>query len=68
MDCEQDESGGSGNGGSGNASSIVAALQRKSSNMPANTDSPDEGIAAPKIKADVDSTKLRQFLNNLSSE
>jgi hypothetical protein len=36
--------------------------------MPANTDSPDEGIAAPKIKADVDSTKLRQFLNNLSSE
>jgi len=67
IDCEQDESG-AGGGGSGNTSSIVAALQRKSSGMPTNVDSPDEGIAAPKIRADVDSTKLRQFLNNLGSD
>jgi hypothetical protein len=67
MDCEQDESGpGSSSGGS--ASSIVAALQRKSSGVATNADAPDEGVAAPKIRAEVDSTKLRQFLNNLGSD
>jgi hypothetical protein len=68
MDCEQDESGSGGSSSGGSASSIVAALQRKNSNAPVNVDAPDEGIAAPKIKAEVDSTKLRQFLNNLGSD
>jgi hypothetical protein len=68
MDCEQDESGSGGSSSGGSASSIVAALHRKNSNTPANADAPDEGIAAPKIKAEVDSTKLRQFLNNLGSD
>jgi hypothetical protein len=68
MDCEQDESGSGNSSSGGSASSIVAALQRKNSNAPVNADAPDEGIAAPKIKAEVDSTKLRQFLNNLGSD
>ncbi len=29
---------------------------------------PDEGTSAPKIKAEADSTKLKQFLNNLGDE
>jgi hypothetical protein len=68
IDCEQDESGSGGSSSGGSASSIVAALQRKNSNAPASIDAPDEGMAAPKIRADVDSTKLRQFLNNLGPE
>jgi hypothetical protein len=68
MDCEQDESGSGNSSSGGSASSIVAALQRKNTNAPVNADAPDEGIAAPKIKAEVDSTKLRQFLNNLGSD
>jgi hypothetical protein len=68
MDCEQDESGSGGSSSGGSASSIVAALQRKNTNTTVNADAPDEGIAAPKIKAEVDSTKLRQFLNNLGSD
>jgi replicative DNA helicase len=69
LDCDQDESSNSptANAG-GSASSIVAALQRKNSAQPTSADAPDEGIAAPKIRAEVDSTKLRQFLNNLGTE
>ena len=45
------------------SSSIVNALKRTNS-VP--VESPDEGTAAPKIRAETDSTKLRDFINNLS--
>jgi archaellum biogenesis ATPase FlaH len=47
-------------------SKVLDALKRNS-NI-AITDKPDEGAAAPKIRAETDSTKLRQFLNNLGDE
>jgi len=50
--------------GAGGAGAIAAALKR-SSTASTPTDDPDEGTVAPKIRAETDSTKLRNFLNNL---
>jgi hypothetical protein len=69
-DLGEDDDGGyasSGAGGSTNGSSIVNALKRQN-NAPTSADAPDEGAAAPKIKAETDSTQLRNFLNNLGNE
>jgi hypothetical protein len=49
--------------GSTSASNIVANIKR---NNTASSEEPDEGAPAPKIRAETDSTKLRDFLNNLS--
>jgi len=57
-------------GAGGGTSSIAAALKRTGSNQtatPASTD-PADGASAPKIRAQTDSTKLRDFLNNLGDE
>ena len=50
--------------GNSSASSIVNALKRNS----APSENPSEGASAPKIRAETDSTKLRQFLNNLGGD
>ena len=63
-DDEQATSSGSSNTG---ASAIANALKRTNSS-PTTTETPDEGVAAPKIRAQTDSTKLRDFLNNLGDE
>jgi archaellum biogenesis ATPase FlaH len=52
-----------GDGGASSASSIVNNLKRSST-----TDDPTDGGAAPKIKAEADSAKLRNFLNNLGND
>jgi len=59
---EQGQGGATANAGSSNSSSIVNALKRTNT---VNTESPDDGATAPKIRAQTDSTKLRDFLNNL---
>jgi archaellum biogenesis ATPase FlaH len=59
-DQEQATAGG---GGASSASSIVNNLKRSST-----TDDPTDGGAAPKIKAEADSAKLRNFLNNLGND
>jgi hypothetical protein len=48
-------------------SAIVSALKR---NNTVNTapDHPDRGQSMPKVSAEVDSTRLRNFINNLGSE
>jgi hypothetical protein len=51
--------------GAGGASAIAQALKR--SNVTPN-ETPDEGTPVKKIKAETDSTKLRDFLNNLGDE
>jgi hypothetical protein len=66
IDCDEDEddsynSAGSSTGGS---SSIVNQFKRTNN----SSDDPKEGVIAPKIKAETDSTKLRQFLNNLPGD
>jgi archaellum biogenesis ATPase FlaH len=55
-------------GGTASASAIANALKRTNSSAPTSADAPDEGSPAPKIRAETDSTKLRDFLNNLGSE
>jgi archaellum biogenesis ATPase FlaH len=59
---DEDEAPTATSGGS-TASSIAQALKR--TNAPVLADAPDEGAPAPKIRAQTDSTKLRDFLNNL---
>ncbi len=69
IDDDDDDSYGSAPSGGG-ANSIVDSLKRNPTNAPANTtrEDPSEGTTSPKIKAEADSTKLKQFLNNLGSE
>jgi hypothetical protein len=69
-DCEQEDEGYK-SAGNSNANSIVSALKRNSTSTSTDNSSdtvrqdPAEGDAAPKIRAQTDSTKLRDFLNNL---
>jgi archaellum biogenesis ATPase FlaH len=66
VDCdEDDEDNGSNHSGGQSSSSIVSSLKRTNT---VSTDNPADGSAAPKIRAETDSTKLRQFLNNLGDD
>jgi len=55
------------NGGSrgSNSSSIIENIKRKTEIQ--RTDDPDSGSAAPKIRAQIESTKLRDLLNNMGT-
>jgi hypothetical protein len=65
IDCDEDEdSDYSSAGASKGASSIVNSLKRTNT----ASEDPADGAAAPKIRAETDSTKLRQFLNNLPGD
>ena len=65
IDCDEDEDSiNYSNASSGGASSIVSNLKRTN----AAQQDPADGAAAPKIRAETDSTKLRQFLNNLGGD
>jgi hypothetical protein len=67
IDCdEDDEDNGSNHSGGQTSSSIVSSLKRN--NTASVPDDPQGGAAAPKIRAETDSTKLRSFLNNLGDE
>jgi replicative DNA helicase len=48
-------------------SSIVAALKRNTT-AGSTPDHPDSGSSAPRVRGEVDSSRLRQFLNNLGDE
>jgi len=54
---------------SNNSASIAAALKRTTAEGTTDTvnDDPQDGDAAPKIRAETSSTKLRDFLNNLNN-
>jgi KaiC/GvpD/RAD55 family RecA-like ATPase len=66
-DAEQDEDGVNPNSNMSKGSSIVAGLKRNNS-APKNPDDPSEGKTVSPIKAEADSTQLRQFLNVLGTE
>ena len=53
---------------SSGSSAIANALKRTNSQTPKSADEPDEGSPVKKIHAQTDSTKLRDFLNNLGDE
>lgn len=46
---------------------VLQGLKRSTSVTTDTDDDPSQGSPAPKIRAETDSTKLRQFLNNLGS-
>ena len=48
-----------------NGSSVLESIKRNGNNQSSN---PSEGSGIGKVKAEADSTKLKTFLNNLSSE
>jgi hypothetical protein len=65
IDCDEDEDDSyNSSTGSPGASSIVNNLKRTNT----ASEDPADGAAAPKIRAETDSTKLRQFLSNLSGD
>jgi len=53
-------------GGSRGASSIIESIKRKTE--VSDREDPKEGLAAPKVRAHVESTKLREILNNMSGD
>ena len=68
-DCDDDDDSGNTSGytsGGQNTNSIVSNLKRQNTQDP-NAD-PSDGETVKKTKADVDSTKLRSFINNLGSD
>jgi len=67
FDIGEDEDAPTANAGVTGSSAIANALKRTNS-ASTNVEEPDEGTTAPKIRAETDSTKLRQFLNNLGGE
>jgi hypothetical protein len=66
-DCEQEDDGYKSANNSSSGSSIVSALKRQNQSAApdATREDPTEGDAVPKIRAQTDSTKLRDFLSNL---
>jgi hypothetical protein len=65
IDCDEDEDDSyNSSTGSPGASSIVNSLKRTNT----VSEDPADGAAVPKIRAETDSTKLRQFLNNLPGD
>ena len=66
IDCDEDDDDNysNANSSSSSSSSIVDKLKRTNT----ASEDPAEGAAAPKIRAETDSTKLRQFLNNLGTD
>ena len=52
----------------GSGVSAIANALKRTTVATSMSDVPDEGSAAPKIKEQTDSTKLRAFLNNLSEQ
>ena len=60
---EQDHSGSAPRG----TSSIIDNLKRKTSVQEAEREAPTEGVPVGKIRATVESTKLRELLNNINS-
>ena len=66
VDCDEDDDDNNYNSSSG-SSNILDSLKRNSTTASTPQDL-DEGQPVKKIKAETDSTKLRQFLNNLGDE
>ena len=68
VDCDEDEDEGTSNhSASAGASAIVNSIKRSNSAAADPTD-PGDGASIGRVRAETDSTKLRQFLNNLGSE
>jgi hypothetical protein len=52
-------------GGNRGTSSLIDSIKRKSE---VQREEPDEGVAVGKVRASVESSKLREILNNMNSD
>jgi archaellum biogenesis ATPase FlaH len=71
IDLDEDDDDGNNSGytsGGQNTNSIVSSLKRQNTQEPDPNADPGDGATVKKIKADVDSTKLRSFINNLGND
>jgi replicative DNA helicase len=72
IDCDEDEGSNnynSASSGGSSANSIVSSLKRtNTASSSTSREDPSEGASVGKVRAETDSTKLRQFLNNLGED
>lgn len=54
--------------GKATTSSVVDKIRRGNASNETTLSNPTDGVSAPKIKTETDSTQLRSFLNNLGSD
>ena len=66
IDCDEDEDSNNYNNAGASANSIVSGLKR--TNTAETREDPSTGTTVGKVRAETDSTKLRQFLNNLGDD
>ena len=65
VDCDEDDDDNNYASASQTGTSIMDSLKRSSN---ATSEDPSEGAPVAKIKAEADSTKLRNFINNLPGD
>jgi archaellum biogenesis ATPase FlaH len=68
IDCDQDEDDNYTNASTGGSSSIVNSLKRSNTSADTPREDPSAGASVGKVRGETDSTKLRQFLNNLGGD
>lgn len=66
IDCDEDDDSNNYSNASAGATSIMSGLKR--TNTATTTEDPSTGMSVGKVRAETDSTKLRQFLNNLGDD
>ena len=65
-DCDDDDDNSYGSAPQATSGGIMDRIKRGGGTTP--TEDPSDGASAPKIRAETDSTKLKQFINNLGDE
>ena len=65
VDCDEDDSDSNNYTSNSSGNAIVNALKRNSTQTVTEREDPAEGASAPKIKAETNSTLLKQFINNI---
>ena len=66
IDCDEDEDSGDNNySNTSTGNAIVNALKRNSTSNAGEREDPAEGANVPKVKAETNSTLLKQFINNI---
>jgi hypothetical protein len=68
VDLGEDDDSGYASASANNSSSIVNALKRTNTEQATPREDPSDGAGVGKIRAETDSTKLRDFLNNLEGD
>jgi replicative DNA helicase len=64
---EEDDDAPTASVGGTSATNIVANIRRNNSNSTNTPDDPGDGASVKKVRAEVDSTQLRNFLNNMKT-